>query len=196
MQSNRIKQLFLVMAMIGLSACAIKPPVTTDYDTAFDFSTLKTYAWAQSKEKNPVSTLEGKRQKNAIETILNRKGFVKTLQSNQADFLLKTHTITDKKVNIDHFYNNWGYRYNFYPYRHRLYPYHYSFNAATAVREYKIGMLILDIIDPQKKQVIWQGTVSKPLGLYKNRTPEEHATIALLNAQQMLASFPPGKVKP
>jgi len=176
-----------------LFSCAIKPPTSVDYDTSYDFTKLKTYAWiVESDDK--VKTLDNKRQKNAIETMLNRKDFSKLGNASKADFLLKTHSVTDKKVNIDRFYQTWGYHPFYHP--NVLSPRfsHWPNNSSTIVREHKIGTLVLDIVDPINKQVIWRGSVSKPLGIYRNRSPEERATIALSNAEHMLASFPPQKV--
>lgn len=184
------KSIYLTLIVTMLSACTIKPPTTSDYDTSFDFTQLKTYAWIAPKADSKVSTLDNKRQANAIETMLNRKGFSK-VTSEQADFLLKTHTVTDKKVDVDRFFSTWGYHPFYHP--NVVYPRFYGWphNSTTVYRERKIGTLVLDIVDPKKKQVIWRGTVAKPLGIYKNRSPEERTTIALSNAEHMLNSFPP-----
>ncbi|MCW8875926.1 MAG: DUF4136 domain-containing protein [Kangiellaceae bacterium] len=185
---SRIKVIFLFSVV--LSGCAIKPPTTYDYDTSYSFAKLKSYAWIVGDEVK-VSTLDGKRQKNAIETVLNRKGFVKVDSEAQADFLLKTHTVTDKKVDVDRFYRNWGYHPFFHPVVVHPHFVGLSHNTTTIVREYKVGTLVLDIVDPKLKQVIWRGTVAKPLGIYKNRSPEERATIAMSNAGHLLINFPP-----
>lgn len=189
----RIKLFFITAVVVLLSACAVSPYVTTDFDSSFDFSRLKTYAWIQAGIQEKVSTLDNRRETNAIETILNRKGFSKATSMDQADFLLKVHTVTDRKTNINHydrFYHNWGY----YPHFHHGF-YGWPHNSSTVIREYKVGTLILDIVDPVKKQVIWRGTVAKSLGIYRERTPEERNTIALLNAEHLLAGFPPGAVQ-
>jgi hypothetical protein len=183
--------------MLGfvVTACAIKPPTSSDYDTSFDFSQLKTYAWISAESTNDdsdkVMTLDNKRQINAIETILNQKGFNKLKSVAKADFLLKTHNVTDKKVNVDRFYQTWGYHPFYHPNviapRFGAWPH----ATSTSVREYKVGTLVLDIVDRKTKQVVWRGSVSKPLDIYNNRTPEERSTIAMSNAKHMLMSFPP-----
>jgi len=191
---KKFKLLLLPLMTLLLSACAARSPVTTDYDIGFDFSSLKTYAWVDAESEDKVITLDDKRHINAISTILNRKGFVAAAKREQADFLLKIHTVTDKKINVDHFYQSFGY----YPYYYSnvIYPYGYAwpYNSSTVVREYKIGTLVLDIVDPAKKQVIWRGTFASRLGIYKNRTPEERASLSLANAEVMLANFPPSPV--
>jgi len=188
MDRLKIRGLFIASLLTVLSACKIGPPVTTDYDTSYDYSMLRNYAWVIKKEPSKVSTLENRRQINAIETVLNRKGFNMVASQDKPDFLIRTHTITDKKVDVNTFYSLWGY----YPYYHHYHGPHY-YNR-TIVREYEVGTLVLDIVDPIKEEVIWRGSVSRKLGVYLNRTPEERASIALTNADYLLKSFPPGLV--
>ena len=183
---NLIKRLTSTATLLlVLASCKISPPISVDYDTQYNFSNLKSYAWIKAKDSNKVTTLDGKRQASAIETILNRKGFTKLFDSNEADFLLKTHTVTDKKTDVDAFFTMWGY-----------YPYYHPFNwphrsSSTVTREYEIGTLVLDIVDRKKKEVVWRGSISRKLGIYSNKSPEERATIALRNAEVLLQSFPP-----
>jgi len=168
--------------LLILSGCKISPPVTTDYDTSYDYSKLTHYAWIEPTDKTRVTTLDDRRQINAIETILNRKGFNKAYEHAKPNFLLRIHTITDKKTDVDTFYRMWGYYPFYWPNRY----------AGTIVREYEVGTLVLDIVDPVKKEVIWRGSVSRKLGIYSNRSPEERSSIAMSNADFLLASFPPG----
>lgn len=190
--SHRVlkKTVVVVVLSIVLTACKIIPPTSADYDLSYDFSNLKSYAWVVKDEENQqeISTLRGRRQINAIETELTRKGFIKLIENiESADFLLRTHTITDKKVDVDAFYNTWGYYpFGFYD------PYAWPRRASSTIsREYEIGTLVLDIIDNARKEVIWSGSVSRKLGIYNNRTPAERASIALKNAAHLLQSFPP-----
>jgi len=184
MNNLQSKTLIVVSFLLLLSACKISPPVTTDYDADYDYSKLTHYAWVEPKDRSKVTTLDDRRQINAIETILNRKGFDKGNEHAKPNFLLRIHTITDKKTDVDTFYRVWGY----YPY---YWPNRYT---GTIVREYEIGTLVLDIVDPVKKEVIWRGSVSRKLGIYTNRSPEERASLALTNAEFLLKSFPPGRI--
>jgi len=183
MKKLHLRGLIVTNLVILLLSCKISPPVTTDYDTNYDYSKLTHYAWVVSKDPSKVLTLDNRRQINAIETILNRKGFDKANEHAKPNFLLRIHTIADKKTDVDTFYRAWGY----YPY---YWPNRFS---GTVIREYEIGTLVLDIVDPVKKEVVWRGSVSRKLGIYNNRSPEERASIALANAEFLLAKFPPGQ---
>jgi hypothetical protein len=190
MISKNLKILLLLAVVATLGACKIRPPVTADYDTEYNFSKLKSYYWIKPKDKNKVSTLDDKRQMKAIEVVLGRQGFNLASESRTADFLLKTHTVTDKKTDVDSYYRTWG---------HHPFPFYHPLGwphnpMTTVVREYEVGTLVLDIIDPVNQQVIWRSSIARKLGIYLNRTPEERDTIALLNAQYLLEGFPPGRL--
>jgi hypothetical protein len=192
MKSLNFRGITLAFLTLLLLSCKIHPPTTVDYDTEYDYSKLKTFSWVAAKDNKDdkkVKSLNDKRQIAAIETDLFSKGFSKASDINSADVLLRTHTLTDKKIDVDVFYNIWGY----YPYHfHR--PFGWPNRGATTVsREYEIGTLVLDIIDPVKKEVIWRGSLSRKLGVYLNRTPEERNIIAKKNAGYLLESFPPNK---
>jgi len=178
-----MRKILLILGLLVTVSCTVRPPVTTDYDLKYDFSAIKTYAWLEPGDDKLVKTLDNKRARNAIETILNRKGYTKVPVA-EADILLKTHIITDRKTTVDTFYRTWGYHPG---------PYFWGWpqDASTVVREYKIGTLVLDIVDPRARQVIWRGTLARKLSIYQNLTPEERATRALLDAEHLLASFPP-----
>ena len=203
------KLMKLVIATIFLcmvSACQYNPPTTHDYDVNYNFSNLKSYAWLtkkaemadnNSEEKNDKSdvntevqdviTLEDKRQKSAIELVLKNKGFIKSPKVEDAEFLIRSHNVSDKKKDVSTFYSAWGYYPYYYP---RIWPHQVS---NSVEREYEVGTLIVDIIDSQTREVIWQGSISRRMGFYKNQTPEQRLHRSISNAKLMLKSFPPKK---
>jgi len=179
---NLIQKRFVYLTLLlALGGCTIAPTVILDYNTGFDFSQFKSYQWLKNKDEDKVITLEQRRDINAIETMLNRKGFTKAKQSADADFLLSIQTVTDKKTNIDSFYRGFGY-----------YPLGWpAYNTTTFIREYEVGTLILDVIDASKKEVVWRGTIASRLSLNKKLTPEQRASKALKHAEILLIPFPP-----
>ncbi len=196
MVSNLSRVLLISASLIMLISCSFVPPTTSDYDVNYNYSKLKSYAWitkksisdktTKEKENTKVITLRQKRQISAVESILNKKGFEKSDSIKKADFLIKSHNVTDKKKDVNTFYSIWGY----YPYYHS--PYIWPRHISNSVeREYEIGTQILDIVDAQSREVIWRGSVSQRLGFYKNQTPEQRNQRILINVELMLKSFPP-----
>ena len=182
-----IKKWVMLIFCCLLVACAVKRHANVDYDETFNFSQLKSYAWIESTDASKVSTLDNKRDRNAIETRLNQKGFVKAQNSADASFLLKMHTITDTKVSVERFYSAWGY----YPSPFYSPLNHWPRGSSTVVNERKVANVVLDIVDPKQKQVIWRGAISRPLGIYKRHTPTERANLAMQSAEYLLLNFPP-----
>lgn len=147
---------------------------------------------SESKEpapanKNPIQTLDSRRQMSSIEKVLTEKGFKKVDETDKADFGLKIRQVTDKKVTVNQHYGPLEYSLHHYPFSFR------HFDSSVS-REYEIGTLILDIIDTNLKQVIWTGAITQKSGIYRHSAPAERTAKSLENIQLLLSSFPPTKV--
>ncbi|PCI73383.1 MAG: hypothetical protein COB38_00480 [Gammaproteobacteria bacterium] len=209
MVSNLSKTVLVCIFVVTALGCSFIPPTTSDYDVDYNFSNLKSYAWI-AKRSQPdkesdsnkvdtkaimktvmdVTTLRQKRQISAVESILSKKGFVKSDSLESADFLVRSHNVTDKKKDVSTYYSVWGY----YPYYHS--PYLWPHRVSNSIeREYEVGTQVLDIVDAKTREVIWQGSVSQKLGFYKNQTPERRNQRIIMNVELMLKTFPPETVK-
>ena len=183
MYCMKLKLFTLAGLILLLFACKTIAPVNTDYDTSFNYLKLKNYAWMKLKDPKQVISLDERRSINAIDAVLKEKGFNKVTSREKADFVLSSHIIKDKKTDVDSFYRTWGY-YPFYD------NWHHNFNQ-TVKREYQVNTFVLDVIDPQNKQMIWRGSLSAKSGIYKRSTPEVRVKKARQRAQNLLSSFPP-----
>lgn len=199
MVPNLFKTVLVSLFTVIAFSCSFIPPTTSDYDVDYNFSTLKSYAWiakrSQSDEDSNkvdtktvmnVTTLRQKRQISAVELILSKKGFIKSDSIGNADFLIRSHNVTDKQKKVEVFYSAWGY----YPYYHS--PYIFPHRISNSIeKEYQIGTQVVDIIDGKSREVIWRGSVSQRLDFYKNHTPERRNERIMINVELMLKSFPP-----
>ncbi len=141
-----LKLFLLVIATTIVSCSAVR--VTTDYDTKVDFNQYKTFAfYKKGIDKARISDLDKRRIMRAIETQLLAKGLKK---SNNPDILVSLFTKSRKRVNI----NSYGDFY--YPYGGYYYPYYYGYNPVN-ISKYTEGTLFIDLIDKNKKQLVWQG---------------------------------------
>ena len=91
MYMAKIRVVIVSVLVSLLMACVMKPRVTADYDTDFDFNTLKTYAWIARDNDREIVSLNNKRQNSAIEKVLGWKGFTKASAGITPNFLIKTH---------------------------------------------------------------------------------------------------------
>jgi hypothetical protein len=167
-----------------LFACVSKPRTDLDYDTSYDFLAVKSYAWLeQAPEDAQFAGLYGVRVVDAVDEQLAFRG-MKKVAADKADILVAYHLIVDTKYDVDTFYNSWGYR---------------SFRGPgsgfgigmydTRVREYKVGTLLVDMIDPKLKQVVWRGSASSRVK--KNLEPTERDQQIREAVAELMAPYPP-----
>jgi len=146
-----------------------------DYDTSHDFSGLHTYSWTDKQD----DSLDLKRVHEAVDATLSQRGF--QLSDSKPDFQVAAHISRQDKLRV----TDWGYTYG---------PRNYWYGGHDVdVTQYQEGTLILDVVDPTKKQLVWRGTASRPVD--GSWTPEDRDEIALEAVQALLAEFPPKKSK-
>ncbi len=184
--------IFAVALLLLCSACSTLN-VNTDFNPEYDFTRLKTYAWLD-KDSVPSSDtrinndLMIARVRNAVEKSLEASGFVKD-DGGSADFRVSWHGAIQKKLQvdtIDHFYSSYGYG--------ALYRDPFMGGASTrtsTAREYEVGTLIVDILDPVHHKLIWRGSGSDRIG---NDTDPEKSTQKINAAvSAILKDFPPAE---
>jgi hypothetical protein len=173
-------------AFLGLAltpALALAADVKTDFDHAYDFSKLKTFAvkigtsWG-----NSIS--EGRVSKEISET-LTEKGW-KPAPEGSADALVVLHGATETKHDLNTFYSGGmgGYGY-------RGFGGMGMGTATTTTSDYVVGTLVVDIFDAKTKALAFRGTASDELSdkADKNKKKLEKAS------EKMFKDFPPGSAK-
>ena len=146
---NLLKTLPLLALLIVVSSCS-SVKVAADYDKDAKFGDYKTFAFFKSGiDKAEISDLDKRRILRAIEAELLAKGFTK---SENPDLLVSLFTKSQQRVDV---YNNswgngawgwggfgpgWGWGWN-------------QPNTSVTTQ----GVLYIDLIDANKKELIWQG---------------------------------------
>ena len=147
-----------VFFVICVSCSSIS--VNSDYNSAYDFTKLNTYAWldnakAPGGDARINNDLVSDRVQAEVERTLAARGYTKT-SSASADFMVSWLGAIDKKLqtqSIDHFYSPYGYG------ALTRDPYWGgSATRTTTTSEYEVGTLIIDILDPAGHKLIWRGT--------------------------------------
>ncbi|MEN8200221.1 MAG: DUF4136 domain-containing protein [Thermodesulfobacteriota bacterium] len=181
---------FAFAALLFLCSACATLSVNTDYNPAYDFSRLRTYAWLD--DGTPPGTdarinndLVIDRVRSAVEWTLAAKGYVKS-DAASADFRMSWLGVIDKKLQLDtieHFYSPYGYG--------SLYrdPFWADPPAYTTVREYEVGTLIIDVLDPVRHKLIWRGTGSDRLSSTSDPVKITREINAAVSA--ILKDFPP-----
>ncbi len=171
---------------LALAACS-SVQVNQDWDPSANFEGLKTWAWQGS---TPVVTgnprlddpLLHARIQASIEKSLAEKGYTK-LTSGKPDFLVTYHVALQQKLDARTIYTGYGPSRGWYGVG----------GAQTIVDTYDVGTLLIDLIGPETKTVIWRG--SGQSRIQELKTPLERQKRIQDAVDQVLAQFPPKSKK-
>jgi hypothetical protein len=121
--------------------------VASDYDKNADFNSYKTFAFFKTGiDKAEISDLDKRRILRGIEAELITKGFTK---SENPDILVSIFTKSREKISV--YNNNWG------PYGYGWGWSPWYWNNNSQVSSSTEGSLYIDLIDANKKELVWQG---------------------------------------
>jgi hypothetical protein len=183
---RKLAWLAVASTVASLACSGIR--VTTDYDPSADFSNVRSYAWFDQQsgvqgDRADVTSLLDRRIRSAVDAELQRKG-IQLVDNSQARALVSYHLGVETKLDVDTVNTGYGYgRYGRYG----------GIDTTTTVREYQEGTLLIDVIDPSSKQLIWRGTGQATIR--RSSTPEEREKRINEAVKQILEKFPPGAAK-
>ena len=146
-----LRGVVVALALSAIAGGARAQSVQSDFDRAFDFSRLKSFAFAQQQRgpNDPLAAneLNDRRIRTALDSQLVARGY--TRDSSGPDFLVAYHAATRARTSLD----AWGYG----PGRWR--------GGRVDVNQYTEGTLIVDMVDPASKQLVWRGTATGTIQL-------------------------------
>ena len=136
---------YLTVSLIISSCSSIR--VVADYDRSVDFSSYNSFGFfKEGINKVKISNLDKRRILNAIENELISKGLKK---SDNPDLLVNIITKERKEVNIyNQNFGMWGWGWSWGP--------TFGLNQ-TNISNSTSGTLFIDLIDNNKKELVWQG---------------------------------------
>lgn len=178
----------LVVLFVATSCSSVR--VATDYDKNANFSTYKTFAFFKNGiDKAEINDLDKRRILRAIETELLAKGFTK---SENPDILVSIFTKSNQRVDV---YNNswgmggWGWG-GFGPWGMGGYygpGWGWGWNQPNVSTRTE-GMLYIDLLDANKKELIWQGMGT---GFLSKNMEQKEARIQEF-VSKIMEQYPPG----
>jgi hypothetical protein len=191
------KRVFPVVSVLVLLAACGGIPVSTDYEPDRDYSSLKTYAWKAPMRKiiieplldNDLMSARIHREVDARLTVL---GYNKASADEGADFFITFNISSAEKISVDSYYGYYGYHSCWNCFGSRGYG-GYGGGRDVRVRQYTLGALMLDVIDPASERLIWRGVGEKRIPKFK--TPQERDLYIAEIVQAILDRFPPEKFK-
>ena len=183
---SSFKVLLCLIVLVTLSSCSTIQ-VATDYDSQVKFDQYKTFAFYKPGiDQAEISDLDKRRILRAIEAELTAKGFTK---SPEPDMLISIFTKARQRVDV---YNNsgWGWG-GWYGPGWGWGPGWGAGWGASSVSTSTEGMLFIDLIDYDKKELIWQGSGKGDLPQNKDKKEEK----IKLFVNKVMMDFPPGNEK-
>jgi hypothetical protein len=191
--TERLRSLAVALiAGLLLAGCSTLS-VVSDYDPAFDFSQLRSYAWLQpgpaatGDPRLDGNTLLRDRVHAAVDAELAARG-LKRLEDKTAADVLVTYTVTlDRRTSVRTINHAYGYAPWGPPGYH--FPGPYALGTDTYVYEYDEGTLIIDLVTPEERRLIWRGSGTDELRL--RQTPGENAAAVRETVAAILEGFPP-----
>jgi aryl-phospho-beta-D-glucosidase BglC (GH1 family) len=145
------KMLQALFVVLVASTPALAQKITIDYAHEFDFSSVETFQYIQTKESNVPDEFTDNRIRNAIIRELHEGGLMSA--SSDPD-LYVTYHLTSKENTVftttgfgyDGFHGGWG-----------------AWgdgmgSATTTATTYTEGTLIIDAYGPDEKKMVWRGT--------------------------------------
>ena len=146
---KKVLGLLFVVALVATPAMAQK--VTIDYAHDFDFGSVKTFQYVDTKDTNPKNELMANRVIEMVKKELKEGGLTEV--SENPDIYVTIHYASQERSSFTT--TNLGYG----GYHGGWYGWGASMGSATTTEQtYTDGTLIIDAYDAGEKKMIWRGT--------------------------------------
>ncbi|HZN62170.1 MAG TPA: DUF4136 domain-containing protein [Planctomycetota bacterium] len=177
-----MKRILCAVLLIPLAAACAPISVSFDYDPQIDFSKYKTYAWYLPPPGTPgVDSLTQQRIRRAVDDGLQAKGF-RMVEEASADFKVHAMASITERIRTQPVSMGVGY----------AWPHGYvGAMEGVEVTSYEEGTLIVDVIAPATKNLMWRGTAKA--AVERDRTPEQREARIREAIGKILQVFPPQK---
>jgi hypothetical protein len=164
----------------SIGGCA-SPNIGYDFDRSVNFSHYHTYAWIPrapeaTGDRRVDNSLTDARIRTAIDAQLRSKGYT-AAADDKPEFLVAYHVgINDMMKGIST-QNYIGDRASG------------KYTTVSGIEPYKEGTLLIDIVDAESKQLVWQASAIAEIG--KGLTPTQRDERINGVVRTMLSHFPP-----
>jgi hypothetical protein len=155
-----------LLATLALASACSSLRVASDWDHAYDFSPLKTYSWARTKDADAQGALVflDRRIRAAVDDELAARGYQAV--DSGGDFLVLYSAKVRDRVDVTRWYGRWG--------------------GSTSVDRYKTGTLRVGVVDRARDEIVWMGWAE---GIISDSGQSEEAIREAV--AKILQGFPP-----
>jgi hypothetical protein len=147
----------LLAAAVLAAGCASGPDVRGDYDRSVDFGKYRTYNFLAAASDDPAEfqSLSQQMMQQAASREMEARGYTR---SDSPDLLLNFKGKLEEKTDIQstpapYYGPSYGYR-GWYGAPYSAFGYG---GTEVTTRRYKVGTLVMDVIDREQRQAVFQG---------------------------------------
>jgi Domain of unknown function (DUF4136) len=160
---ERIFRIFRPLSVVAVAlfaaACASGPDLRSDYDRSANFAEYETYNYYDDAGPggSNYEDLFSQYVKAAIDKEMQARGYRKT--SDNPDLLINFNAILQDKTKVTTSPAPMtGYGVGYYGYRGGFYDpwYGYGYGQETHVSQYTEGTFNIDLVDREKKKLVWE----------------------------------------
>jgi Domain of unknown function (DUF4136) len=187
---NNKKPRLIAAASLGLAVilagCASGPTIHSDYDRTADFSAYETFGFASElgTDRAGYSTLITEHFKRAIRQEMETRGYqyTETNPDLLANFYVAIREQTDIRSTPSPTYGA-----GYYGYRYGMYTGWPAYSTDVSTVHYKAGTANVDLVDAQRKQLIWEGVAE---GKIRDEALENPGEAIAAVVTELFASYP------
>ena len=164
--------LFAMLLLLG--GCASRPEITTDYDRNANFSAYHSFAFEPKLGTDTAgyTSLTTQRIKTAVQREMTARGYV--YDEANPDLLVNFSAKLEDKVSVTQTPVPMSYYYGYYGYRTGLYAPWPGYALDTNVDRYTEGTINIDLIDRERRQMVWEGIAVGRVSRDMKQIPEEN----------------------
>lgn len=182
--NRRISALLLTLLLM-ITGCA-KVQVSQDYDIGTNFARFQTFDWKPMAEQSSTdirvnNPLLHERFNQAISQVLGDMGYVR---SAAADFVINYNYSIATRLESDPVCTSFGFGFG----SHHRYG-GIGVGTRADIRQYDVGILVIDIYDKASNALVWRGTGSEIVTTHS--TPEKTTAMVYRMVRAILVQFPP-----
>ncbi len=161
------------VVLAGLAGCATAPTIKTGWDKQVDFGKYHTWTW--QSDGSIRDKVWAKRCQDVLSDTLDTKKLAQVSQS--PDLWAVVHARLTADTVVVPYSSTWGYG---------MAPWGYDDSFTEQI---PVGTMILDLVDVQKKEVVWRGRAKGVI--QSDKTNEEREQNLRKIFAEMFAAYPP-----
>ncbi len=171
---------FLMMCVAGLALTGCAGNVVTDYNSSVVFGNYSTWAFTDDAGGDAFLSLDGDRVRAAVKRELNRKAMGQ-VPAAEADLLVNWQIVQEDRLEQSGVGLGFGVGSGHFG---------WAVSAPPPVREVKEGKLVVELVDPDTRKVVWRAASRRYLT--ESQSPESRQELIDEVVAEMFAKYPPG----